>query len=86
MTEKIAFTIAFIPLFLGILIMKISRNPRYLILYAFLTGLSGVLLLILSPDHKYFGLIFFGLALFILFVKWYRDKWYHDKQYRKKRR
>lgn len=74
MTEQTAFIISFIPLFTGIFIMRISHNPRYLILFAFLTGLSAILLLILSHNHKYMSLTFFGLMLLILLVKWYRDK------------
>ena len=59
--------------------MRISMNPRYLVPAAFLTGISGILLLILSHDYKYLSLLFFGLVVFILLVKWYRDWWYRKK-------
>ncbi len=80
MTEQLAHTIAIIPLLSAIAIMRISRNPRYLILSALLCGLSGILLLILSPDHKYLCLVPLGVAFLILFVKWVRDKW--DRKHR----
>lgn len=75
MTEQLAHTIAIIPLLSAIAIMRISRNPRYLILSASLCGLSGILFLILSNNYKYLSLMPLGLVFFILFVKWFRDKW-----------
>jgi hypothetical protein len=80
MTEQLAHTIAFIPLLSAIAVMRISRNPRYLVLSAALTGLSSILILILSPNHKYVCLVPIALTFFILFVKWVRDKW--DRKYR----
>jgi len=76
MTEQLAHTIAFIPLISAIAVMRISRNPRYLLLCVGLFGLSSILILILSPNYKYLCLVPLALMFFILFVKWVRDKWY----------
>lgn len=75
MTEQTALIIAFIPMLIAIAVLRLSRNPRYLIPGACLIGLSAVLILILSHDHKYLSLVFFGIAFFLLCVKWYRNRW-----------
>lgn len=75
MTEQIAFSIALTPMIIGIAVLRISRNPRYLIFSACLSILSALLILILSYNHKYLSLLPFGLAIFILLVKWYRNRW-----------
>jgi hypothetical protein len=75
MTEQLAITIAFIPIIIGVSILRISRNPGYLISGACLIGLSAVLILILSHSHKYLSLIPLGLVFLILFVKLYRNEW-----------
>lgn len=77
MTEQAAFIISLLPSLAGILILRLSHNPAYLVLSACLTGISALLFVVLSNNHKYFSLLFLGLMLFILWVNWYRSKKRH---------
>lgn len=74
MTEQIAFAISLTPLLIAIALLRLSRNPRYLISFVYLSCLSGILIFILSDQNQYLSLFLFGLALFALLVRWYRNR------------